>query len=155
VAALALLTACGGSDGDDTAASTSSSSSSAAETSESGAADPAFCTQAAALLAEVTPAVTGPGDPATLAPTLAQAVTDAQAIEPPPAIADDWSALSAGLEQFATAAAAVNPADTASVAQFTQLKAQLLGQLAGPAGNVQTFLGQECGLSTGAATPTS
>jgi hypothetical protein len=155
VAALALLTACGGSDGDDTAASTSSSSSSAAETSESGAADPAFCTQAAALLAEVTPAVTGPGDPATLAPTLAQAVTDAQAIEPPPAIADDWSALSAGLEQFATAAAAVNPGDTASVAQFTQLKAQLLGQLAGPAGNVQTFLGQECGLSTGSATPTS
>jgi hypothetical protein len=151
VAALALLTACGGSDGDDTAASTSSSSSSAAETSESGA----FCTQAAALLAEVTPAVTGPGDPATLAPTLAQAVTDAQAIEPPPAIADDWSALGAGLEQFATAAAAVNPGDTASVAQFTQLKAQLLGQLAGPAGNVQTFLGQECGLSTGAATPTS
>jgi len=154
VAALALLTACGGSD-DDTAGSTSSSSSSAAATSESGASDAAFCTQAAELLAEVTPAVTGSGDPTTLAPTLAQAVTDAQAIEPPAAIADEWSALTDGLDQFATAAAAVNPSDAASVEQFTQLKAQLLGQLAGPAGSVQTFLGQKCGLSTGSAAPTS
>ena len=153
VAAVALLTACGGSD-DDTAGSTSSSSSSAA-TSESGASDAAFCTQAAELLAEVTPAVTGSGDPTTLAPTLAQAVTDAQAIEPPAAIADEWSALTDGLDQFATAAAAVNPSDAASVEQFAQLKAQLLGQLAGPAGSVQTFLGQKCGLSTGSAAPTS
>ncbi|HVD29059.1 MAG TPA: hypothetical protein VNC79_11260 [Mycobacteriales bacterium] len=153
VAAVALLTACGGSD-DDTAGSTSSSSSSAA-TSESGASDAAFCTQAAELLAEVTPAVTGSGDPTTLAPTLAQAVTDAQAIEPPAAIAEQWSALTDGLEQFATAAAAVNPSDAASVEQFTQLKAQLLGHLAGPAGSVQTFLGQKCGLSTGSAAPTS
>jgi hypothetical protein len=151
VATLALLTACGGSD-DDTAASTSSS---AAPTTESGASDPAFCTQAAGLLAEVTPALTSVGDPTTLAPTLTQAATDAQAIEPPAPIADDWSALTDGLEQFATAAAAVNPSDPASTEQFVQLKTQLLSQLAGPAGSVQTFLGQECGLSTGAATPTS
>ena len=155
VAALALLTACGGSDGDDTAASTSSSSSSAAETSASETASPEFCARAAGLLAQVTPALTGTGDPSTLAPTLTQAATDAKAVEPPASIADDWSALVDGLDQAATAAAAVDPNDPASAAQFAQLKTQLLTQLAGPAASVQTYLGQDCGLSTGSAAPTS
>jgi hypothetical protein len=87
-------------------------------------------------------------------PRHARTASDAAAVEPPASIADDWSALTDGLDRFATAAAAVNPSDPASAAEFVQLRAQLLSQLAGPAGNVQTFLGQECGLSTGAS-PTS
>ena len=104
------------------------------------------------------PAVTGTDDPATLAPALQQASADAQAVEPPEAIATDWAALRDGLDQFARAAAAVVPNDTASAAQFAQFaqtKTQLVARLAGSATTVQTYLGQECGLTTGSAAPTS
>ena len=89
------------------------------------------------------------------APAVSLASADAQAVVPPEAIAKDWEALKGGLDQFAQAAAAVVPNDTASAAQFLQTKAQLVAQLAGSAATVQTFLAQECGLTTGSAAPTS
>ena len=130
----------------------------AAEASGTAGADPAtsaFCDKARGLLATLLPAVTGADDAATLAPVLQQASADAQAVEPPEAIATDWEALKKGLDQFAQAAAAVVPDDTASAAQFLQKKTQLVAQLAGSAATVQAYLGQECGLTTGSAAPTS
>ena len=156
-AAAALLAGCGGGSDDDSSSATSTSSSSA-EASGTAGADPAtsaFCDKARGLLATLLPAVTGADDAATLAPVLQQASADAQAVEPPEAIATDWEALKKGLDQFAQAAAAVVPDDTASAAQFLQTKAQLVAQLAGSAATVQTFLAQDCGLTTGSAAPTS
>ena len=158
-AALVLLTACGGSGEDDSASS--STARSAATTSSAPAsaeaADPAFCASAGRLLAGLTPALTGATDPATLAPTLTQAVTDARQVVPPQSIAADWTALTDGLDQFAKAAAAVNVDDTASAAQFEQIKNQLVTGLAGAAVRVQTYLSQQCGLQapTGTAAPSS
>jgi hypothetical protein len=159
-AALVLLTACGGSGDDDTASSSTSRSSAAATSSASAspeAADPAFCASAGRLLSGLTPALTGATDPATLAPTLTQAATDARQVVPPQSIAADWTALTDGLDQFAKAAAAVNVDDTASAAQFEQVKNQLVTGLAGAAVRVQTYLSQQCGLQapTGTAAPTS
>jgi len=157
-AAVALLAGCGGGSGDDTSSSATSTGSSSAEASNTSGADPAtaaFCDSARGLLATLVPAVTGTDDPATLAPALQQASADAQAVEPPEAIATDWAALGDGLDQFAQAAAAVVPNDTASAAQFVQTKTQLVAQLAGSATAVETYLGQECGLTTGSAAPTS
>ena len=158
-AALVLLTACGGSGEDDSASS--STARSAATTSSAPAsaeaADPAFCASAGRLLAGLTPALTGATDPATLAPTLTQAATDARQVVPPQSIAADWTALTDGLDQFAKAAAAVNVDDTASAAQFEQVKNQLVTGLAGAAVRVKTYLSQQCGLQapTGSAAPTS
>ena len=157
-AAAVLLAGCGGGSDDDTsssATSTSSSSAAASTTAEADAATTAFCDKARGLLATLLPAVTGADDAATLAPVLKQASADAQAVVPPEAIAKDWEALKGGLDQFAQAAAAVVPNDTASAARFLQTKAQLVAQLAGSAATVQTFLAQECGLTTGSAAPTS
>jgi hypothetical protein len=153
-AAVVLLAGCGGGS-DETSSATTTSSSSSAASRTTGAAPAAFCDSARKLLATLVPAVTGADDAATLAPALQQAVADAKAVEPPAAIATDWAALSAGLDQFAQAAAAVVPNDTASAAQFLQTKAQLVAQLGGSAAKVQTYLGQECGLTTGSAAPTS
>ena len=158
-AALVLLTACGGSGEDDSASS--STARSAATTSSAPAsaeaADPAFCASAGRLLAGLTPALTGATDPATLAPTLTQAATGARQVVPPQSIAADWTALTDGLDQFAKAAAAVNVDDTASAAQFEQVKNQLVTVLAGAAVRVHTYLSQQCGLQapTGSAAPTS
>jgi hypothetical protein len=157
-AAVALLAGCGGGSDDDTSSSATSTTSSSAEASDTAGADPAnaaFCDSARKLLGTLVPAVTGTDDPATLAPALAQAKADAEAVEPPEEIATDWAALRDGLDQFAQAAAAVVPNDTASAAQFLQTKTQLVAQLAGSATTVQTFLAQECGLTTGSAAPTS
>ena len=157
-AAVVLLAGCGGGSDDDTSSATSTSSSSAEASKTTTSADPAlaaFCDSARKLLGTLVPAVTGPGDAATLAPVLQQAQADAEAVQPPAEIATDWAALSAGLDQFAQAAAAVVPNDTASAAQFLQTKTQLVAQLGGSAATVQTYLGQKCGLTTGSATPTS
>ena len=156
--AVTLLAGCGGGSDDDSSSSATSTSSSSAAASETAGADPAtaaFCDSARKLLAALVPAVTGADDAATLAPVLQQALADAKTVEPPAAIATDWAALSNGLDQFAQAAAAVVPNDTASAAQFLQTKTQLVAQLGGSAATVQTYLGKECGLTTGSAAPTS
>jgi hypothetical protein len=153
-AALALLTACGGS-GDDESASSSSTTTSASESS-AGAAGSEFCSQAADALSQVEPAFTGQGDdPAALAPALQQAADTVRGIDPPSAIADDWTALADGIEQFAQAFAEVDAGDPASAAELQQRSAEIISQLSTSATNVQTYLAQECGLSTESASPTS
>jgi ABC-type phosphate transport system substrate-binding protein len=157
-AAVVLLTACGGSDGEDSASSESSASSSSAAETTAGASDSEFCTEAAAALAKVEPAFSGSQDPAALAPALQQAADDVRAIDAPPDIAEDWTALGDGIEQFAEAFAEVDVNDPASAAAFQQRTTEIVGELTASATTVQNYLADECGLDpteTDPAAPTS
>ena len=153
-ALLLLLAGCGGSDEDDSASATSSSSATTSAT-PTETADPAFCAAAGDILADITPALMSTDDPTTLAPVVQQAATDARAVEPPESIADDWTALTDGLDEFAAAAAAVNANDPATQTAYLETRTRLLGELGGAATNVQLYVSQQCGLPTGGATPTS
>jgi hypothetical protein len=152
---LLLVAGCGGSDEDDSASATSSSSAAATTSASESEADPAFCAAAGDILADVTPALMSTDDPTTLAPVIQQAATDARAVEPPESIADDWTALTDGLAEFAAAAAAVTANDPASSAAYLETRTRLLGELGGAATNVQLYVSQQCGLPAGGATPTS
>ena len=151
-AAVVLLAGCGGGSDDDTSSSATSTSSSSAEASDDRRSRPghsAFCDQARRLAGDrLLPAVTGADDPATLAPALQQAAADAQAVEPPEAIADR---LGGAQRRDSTSSrrplAAVMPNDPASAAQFLRAAHQLVARLAGSAATVQTYLAQECGLT--------
>jgi hypothetical protein len=159
-AAVVLLTACGGSDngGSSASASASSGTSSSASQTSAGAADSEFCTQAAGPLSAVQPALSGQGDPPSLAPALQQAADKIRAIKPPSEIAADWTAVADGIEQIAQAFAGANVTDPASASALQQRTTGIIGQLSAPATNVQNYLAEKCGLgipSTGSASPTS
>jgi hypothetical protein len=157
-AAAVLLTACGGSDSGGASASSSSAASSSASETSADAAASEFCSQAAKALSDLQPALSGQGDPASLAPALQQAADQVRAIQAPSAIAADWTALADGIEQIAQAFATANVSDPASQAALQQRTTEIIGQLSAPATNVQTYLAQKCGLatpSTESASPTS
>jgi hypothetical protein len=156
-AAVALLTACGSSGNDNSASSSSAASSSASETS-ANAAGSKFCTQAAAALSSVSPALSGTeNDPAALAQALQQAADKVRAIHPPSEISSDWTKLSDGIQQFAQAFASANVNDPASASALQQRSAQIIGSLTAAANHVQTYLSDRCGLTapSESATPTS
>jgi hypothetical protein len=157
-AAVVLLTACGGSD-DESASSQSSASSSSAAESTAERTDSEFCSQAAAAFEQVEPALTGGGnDPAALATALQAAADDVRGIEAPGEIRSDWAALGDGIEQLAQAFADVDVNDPAAQSQLQQRTTEVIGSLTTSATNVQTYLGQECGLEvdpTEPAAPTS
>jgi len=156
-AAVVLLTACGGSDKNTSASSSSKASASASETT-AGAARSVFCTQAAAALSSVSPALSGKeNDPAALAQALQQAADKVRAIHAPSEISSDWTKLSDGIQQFAQAFASANVNDPASASALQQRSAQISGSLTAAATHVQTYLSDKCGLSapSESATPTS
>jgi hypothetical protein len=157
-AAVVLLTACGGSD-DESASSESGASSSSAAATTAEQTDSEFCSQAASAFEQVEPALTGGGnDPAALATALQQAADNVRGIEAPGEIQSDWTALGDGIEQLAQAFADVDVNDPAAQAQLEQRTTEVIGSLTTSATNVQTYLGQECGLdvdSTEPASPTS
>jgi len=156
-AAVVLLTACGGSDGDAAASGSGAASSSAAE-SGAGETGSGFCGQAAGALQHVEPAFADEEDPAALAPALHQAADDVRAIEAPPEIRSEWSALADGMEEFAQAFAEVDTADPASASAFRQRTTEIVGRLSTTATTVQAYLADECGLQvdpTDPAAPTS
>jgi hypothetical protein len=156
VAAVALLTACGGSGKDDSASSSSTGRSSASETS-ANAAGSKFCTQAAAVEAHVSAAVTDQSDPASIPRALQAAVTEIRGIDPPREIARDWSALADGVEQLAAAFASVDFRDQNAVATFERKASDLQTRLSGASANVEKYLTEKCGLTapSESATPTS
>lgn len=156
-AAVVLLTGCGGSDNKSASSSTSASHSTAASSSASGS-DSEFCTQAAAALQDVEPAFTGSGDdPSALATALQTAADKVRTIQPPAAIAKDWSALADGIEQFAQAFAGANPNDPAAAASLEKRSSEIIGSLTAAATKVQTYLATKCGIAvpTDSAAPTS
>jgi hypothetical protein len=156
VAAVVLLTACGGSGKNDSASSSSKAGSSASETSPR-AAGSEFCKKAAAVESNVSSAVTDQSDPATIPKALQDAVAQIRAIDPPSEIAADWSKLADGVEQLAAAFANVNFSDQSAVARFEQTASNLESQLSGASANVEKYLSEKCGLTTPSqsAAPTS
>lgn len=144
-AAVVLLTACGGAEDD---AASASSSQTSAEATESSAPEQGseFCTEAANLLGSIDPALSGQSGTDGIGPLLQQASDGVRAIEAPPEIADDWSALADALSQLATAFADLDPADPQSQAEFGQAAAAIQGEVGTSIANVQTYLAEECGV---------
>jgi len=155
-AAVLLLSACGGSDAKDSASSSSTTSASASKTSAEAAGSD-FCKQAAAIEASVGSAVGDQADPSSIPKALQTAAAQIRAIDPPSEIAADWKALAGGVEQLATAFAAVDLNDENAVATFEQQASQLESQLSGPSANVEKYLSDKCGIqtSTDSSAPTS
>jgi hypothetical protein len=159
-AAVVLLTACGS--GNDTTASESSSSStsSAGETTENSApqADSEFCTEAAAIQERITASFTSADEQSNLGEIFQQAAEEIRAIEPPAELADDWAAFADGIERFAEISQ-IDFNDPQAVAEWQQQAAQVQQEFAPALTRLQTYLTQECGLTsdetTESATPTS
>ena len=160
-AAVVLLTACGGSDGDTnaSASSTASSTSSASETTENTApqADSEFCTEAAAIQERVQASLVDPNT-TDLGAIFTQAAGEIRAIEPPADIADDWGQFAAGIEEFA-AISQIDFEDPNAYAQWQAQAGEIQTEYGAAFGSVQTYLATECGLTdeeaTESASPTS
>jgi hypothetical protein len=151
-AAVVLLAACGGSDGEESAPSESSARSSSAAAS-TGPADSDFCTEATEAYEQIQPAINESGDPAAVAPALQQAADGVRAIEAPPEISSDWAALGDGIEQFAQAFAEFDADDPASASAFQQRITELGSEVGASATNVRTYLAEECGFDPSATAP--
>ena len=156
-AAVVLLTACGGSDGEDSASSESGAAgSSAAETpseSPGGATDSEFCADAADLQDQIGSTFTGQSDPNTLPTVLQSAVEQIRQVEPPAELEADWTLFGDGIEQVAAAAAEVDFNDQNAVTAFQQEIAGLQADFGEAFTNVDTYLGEECGIGTEGADP--
>jgi hypothetical protein len=160
-AAVVLLTACGGNDDSAaTATSGSAASTSASSTAAGGsgaASSSQFCTQAAAVMAQLDD-VGNVQDPAQLGPGLQRAATQLQSLDPPPEIADDWHTLVDAFSQVAQIASTTNFSDPEQLAAFEQQASQVESQLGNSQTTVQNYLTDECGItdnSGGTAAPTS
>jgi hypothetical protein len=150
-AAVALLSACGGSDGND-AASSSSAESSAPQ------ADSAFCREASTIQERIDATLSARSDSSALPQALQQAANDIRNIEPPAEIAEDWEALAGGLEQIAEAFGSIDFNDPSALPSFQEQMGQLQTELGTASTNVRTYLADECGIEfepTQSASPTS
>jgi hypothetical protein len=150
-AAVALLSACGGSDSND-AASRSSAESSAPQ------ADSAFCREAATIQERIDATLSARSDSSALPQALQQAANDIRNIEPPAEIAEDWEALAGGLEQIAEAFGSIDFNDPSALPSFQEQMGQLQTELGTASTNVRTYLADECGIEfepTQTASPTS
>ncbi|SOD94456.1 hypothetical protein [Blastococcus haudaquaticus] len=152
-AAVVLLTACGGSDGEDAASSESSEASSSAAETSAGASDSEFCTEAADLQEQISSTFTGQSDPNTLPTVLSAAAEQIREIEPPAELEADWTTFGDGIEQVAEAASAVDFNDPNAVAGFQQEIAGLQAGFGEAFTNVDTYLSEECGIGTDATDP--
>jgi ABC-type phosphate transport system substrate-binding protein len=156
-AAVALLTACGGSGDSNSAASESSPTGSSASESSADAAGSEFCTQAAAVQERVAATFNGQSDPSTLPTTLQEAAKEIRAVDPPEELKSDWTGFADGIEQIA-AAARVDFNDPNAVAAFQQKVADLQQQYGPAFSNVEKYLSEKCGLGgtpSGSAAPSS
>ena len=150
VAAVVLLTACGG---DDSPGADSSATGSAADTgaAESGSAsesagasgDSEFCTRAAEIDERVDEAIENLGDAdPSLQDAFQEIATELRDIEPPDAISADWQALSDGLERISAAFADFDITDPESL----QALQDAGDGLSDASGNVENYLRDECGI---------
>ena len=145
VAAVVLLSACGGSDEGGSASGSGEPTSSAAETS-ADAADSKFCTDAAAIQERVGSTLTDQSDPAALPQALQAAAAEIRAVEPPSEIAADWNALAEGVEQIAAAFSSIDFSDPNALTTFQTQVGQLQAGLTTASTNVENYLRDECGL---------
>jgi hypothetical protein len=139
IAAVVLLSACGGSDGKD-------------------ASSARFCTEAASIQDRIDSTLNNQSDPTALPQALHEAAKEIRAIKPPAEIADDWAALAAGVDQIATAFGSIDINDPSALATFQQQIGQLQTDLATASSHVRKYLADQCGIEmtpSESASPTS
>src|SRR3954454_22332053 len=158
VAAVALLTACGGGSDNSSASSTSASktTSSAATSTAAGptGADAAFCTQVGQLVTQL-PSLQA-AQPAQVPAMLQQLGAGFQAVQPPAAVAADWQALGAGLQQLATAVGSIDVSTPQGQQQLQAAEQQALSAAAPHQGNISAWVLSNCGgASWGSASSSS
>ena len=136
--AVLLLAGCGGTDPDTSASATPATP--AAGTTASGAGD--FCDRAAGIDDRVDAAVSDAGDDSSIPDAFRQLTAELQAIEPPPAIADDWDTMAAGLQRMTDALADVDITDPSSLEALDQAE----GDLSTASDKVDAYLSDECGI---------
>ena len=136
-AAAGLLAACGGDGG----SSTDNAASSAADTSAAASGD--FCDQAVNIDERVDGVLSELDDGSSVPEAIDAAAAELRAIEPPPAISDDWAALVDGLEQIGDALADFDITDPDSVAALDEIQSRLTTAST----NVENYLQDECGIN--------
>jgi hypothetical protein len=134
-AVLVLVGACG--DGGSSAGSRAGSE--AAETSAAAGQDE-FCSQAAGIEKRVESALSNLADAdPSVAEAFQQVAAELRDIQPPDAIASDWEALAAGVDELA---AAFDITDSDSLAALEAAE----GDLTKASDNVEAYLRDECGI---------
>jgi hypothetical protein len=143
VAAVLLLSACGGSGSDQPAAATTS------------AATSRFCTQAVSIQQRIGSTVQDPAQQANLPTVLKETASEIRAINAPPEIAADWSALADGAEQLSAVIGSVDPNQPTAFAGIEQQLNDVTSRLTGASTNVSNYLQNTCGIKPGPTGPTS
>jgi len=140
-AAAVLLTACGG-DGQESASGSAETSGTAGGTTEgSGTSD--FCAQAEGIDQRVEDALSGAEDDDPSVPdAFRQIALELRDVQPPDAIRDDWTELSAGLDRMADAFTELDLTDPGSL----ELLDEAEGNLTTASDNVDRYLRDECGI---------
>jgi hypothetical protein len=156
-AAIALLTACSGGSDNSSASSTSASktTSSAATSTAAGptGTDAAFCQAVPQLVTQL--GTLQAAQPAQVPAILQQLSTGFQAVTPPAAIASDWQALGAGLQQFATAISSIDVSTPQGQQQLAAAEQQATAAAAPHQGNISAWVLSNCGGASGSASSSS
>jgi hypothetical protein len=157
VTALALLAGCSGSEDEQPAATSEQTSAAATTTEAEESADSEFCAEATTIQERITGSADAAGDPSQLVQVFREAAQQIRAIEPPQELAQDWSALAEGAEQFATTLQDVDFSDPNALATLQERLAPLEQELTAASTNVQNYLVEECGMvvPTEESAPTS
>ncbi len=154
VAAVALLlSGCGGSGNNSAAGTTSptSSSSAATTTNPPTVADQMspFCVAARNFAAQAATAIAGGLQNPSLPQQLPQLASQLQSVTPPPEIAADWQTVISSIQQLGQAIQGVNLSDPQQAAAAQQKVAPIEAQLTTAGQKINTYLVNNCGLSTG------
>ncbi|WP_222270182.1 hypothetical protein [Modestobacter marinus] len=154
VAAVLVLTACGGSDDEapdatatSSAAASTAAGSSAAESTEAAGGDSeaqAFCTEAEQAFAQITNGLDA-ADPNSLDAALEESVAVFDRIEPPAEIAPDWDALQQAFAGLRDAVAGVDLNTTEGQMAVQEAVADLESRAADPQARVQQYVDTNCG----------
>ncbi|WP_369255079.1 hypothetical protein [Geodermatophilus amargosae] len=139
-AAVVLLTACGGGSPDAAPAATSAAEQGAEGAAGEDVAD--FCSQAAGIDERVDAALADGEDDPSLTEAFRRIAADLRGIEPPAAIASDWTAMAAGLDRMADAFGQVDVTDLGSLEALDRAE----GDLTEVSDSVDGYLRDECGI---------
>jgi hypothetical protein len=164
VAAVLLLTGCGGSDGHPAATASSSapatSTSAAAPTSTSGRQVEDFCTDIESAFTRVGQAFGSVTDPAAVPAALDEGAAALAEVEPPGEIADDWTAIQDGLADLRAAVAGADVSTPEGAASLQGAISTFQDDTTAPQQAIEQYLAANCGDldvsgTTGPAAPSS
>ncbi|CCG05430.1 hypothetical protein [Blastococcus saxobsidens] len=108
-------------------------------------ADSAFCTEAVSIQERISGSASS-GDPGQLPQLFREAADEIRAIDPPEEIAQDWTALAEGAEEFASTLGDVDLTDPQALATLQERLAPLEQELNAASTSVQNYLAEECGV---------